>query len=146
MSYDHGCQVLLQQHTTCPSWSSYLHIRVEKSNLSFSSIFIKLKFLMQSSRSLLTVTVVDNKGQVELRGSLCYHYDVDACFATAPNTLAATPLIPRMPDPTTAMTATSSLTFISFMTFPSRLSSKVVIALSRSVFLTSIEMLDSEGL
>src|SRR5919109_4724022 len=86
MSYDHGYQALLQQHTTCPSWSSsYLaHQSREKSNLSFSSVFSELKLLMQSSRSLLTVTVIDNKGQVELRGSLCYHYDVDAMLCHSP--------------------------------------------------------------
>ncbi len=54
--------------------------------------------------------------------------------------------MPRIPEPTTARTATSSLTFTCLMTLPSRFSSRVVVALSRSLFLTTMEMLDSDGL
>src|ERR687889_2138262 len=147
MSYDHGCQVLLQQRTTCPSWSSYSHMRVKRNPiypfpaaLASSNSSCKARAACSQSRSLTTKAKLSSEDPCVIIMTLM------PCFATAPNTLAATPLIPRMPDPTTAMTATSSLTFICFMTFPSRLSSKVVIALSRSVFLTSIEMLDSEGL
>src|SRR5262245_4667439 len=65
---------------------------------------------------------------------------------TEPNTLAATPLIPRIPEPTTAMTATSSLTSIFLITLPSNDNSKVLVAFWSTSFLTTIEILDSDGL
>src|SRR3712207_5363515 len=77
-SYSNNIQLTLLGAHICA------HQSQEKSNLSFSRTFGKLKLLMQSSRSLLTVTVVDNKCQVELRGSLCYHYHIDALLCHSP--------------------------------------------------------------
>src|SRR3712207_842106 len=77
-SYSNNIQLTLLGAHICA------HQSQEKSNLSLSRTFGKLKLLMQSSRGLLTVTVIDNKGQVKLRGSLCYHYHVDAMLSHSP--------------------------------------------------------------
>src|ERR1044072_1236317 len=60
-------------------------------------------------------------------------------------TLPAMPLMPRIPEPTTVTIDTSSKTFRCFITFPNNFNSSDVIALPKSSFRSTIEILDSEG-
>src|SRR2546425_43632 len=67
-------------------------------------------------------------------------------FATDVKTLDATPTIPLIPDPMSAIIETSTVTSTFFIILPSRFISSVFTALSRSFFFTMTEMLDSDGL
>ena len=66
-------------------------------------------------------------------------------FCTAENTLDAIPTVPLMPEPITAIIETFGVVTIFLTVFPNKLISSAFTALSRSDFLTIIEILDSDG-
>ena len=66
-------------------------------------------------------------------------------FCTAENTLEATPTVPLIPEPITAIIDTLGVVLIFLIVFPSKLISSVLTAISRSDFFTIIDILDSDG-
>ena len=66
-------------------------------------------------------------------------------FSIAPKTFEATPTVPRIPEPISAIIDTFVVTSNFLIIFPNSSISNVLTALSRSVFFTTIVILDSEG-